>query len=116
MPPSAVTRPSRARWDAPLNGREAYHTGVHFLLLTPASVEIQKMGRINSTGMRFLKGIAALRLSGYGAKGHHSRRRSGAFGPPTPFEEPVGEVTALPQLGDGQFDGPGAGVPSRRAA
>lgn len=27
------------------------------------------------------------------------------------FQEPVGEVTALPQLGDGQFDGAGARVP-----
>jgi hypothetical protein len=42
-------------------------------------------------------------------------RDEGLLGPPAAFEEPVREATALTQLGDGQFDGAGAGVPLARA-
>ena len=42
------------------------------------------------------------------ALGHHRHQRP--LGPPPGLEEPVGEVAALPQLGDGQGHGPGPGV------
>jgi len=41
--------------------------------------------------------------------GHHGDQ--GLLGPAAAFEEPVREVAALAQLGDGEFDGPCAGVP-----
>ncbi|MGX1471218.1 UNVERIFIED_CONTAM: hypothetical protein RKD50_000026 [Streptomyces canus] len=44
--------------------------------------------------------------------GGGDHRDQGLFGPSAPFEQPVQEViTALPQLGNGEFDGAGAGVP-----
>ncbi len=38
----------------------------------------------------------------------------GPFGPPAWLEQPVGEVAALPQLGDGEVDRAGPGVPRPR--
>jgi hypothetical protein len=46
--------------------------------------------------------------------GGADRRVQSLFGPAAAFEEPVWEVAALPQLGDGELDGPGAGVPLAR--
>ncbi len=39
----------------------------------------------------------------------------GLLGPAAALEEPAREVTALTQLGDGEFDGAGAGIPLARA-
>lgn len=47
--------------------------------------------------------------------GGGDHRDQGLFGPATSFQQPVREVAALPQLGDGELDGPGAGVPLARA-
>lgn len=42
-------------------------------------------------------------------------RDQGLLGPAASFQQPVREVAALPQLGDCELDGPGAGVPLARA-
>ncbi|SCE17590.1 hypothetical protein GA0115240_142178 [Streptomyces sp. DvalAA-14] len=47
--------------------------------------------------------------------GGGDHRDEGLFGPAAAFQEPGREVAALPQLGQGEFDGAGAGVPLARA-
>ncbi|GAA3228032.1 hypothetical protein GCM10020256_39880 [Streptomyces thermocoprophilus] len=47
--------------------------------------------------------------------GGGDHRDQGLLGPAAALEKPVREVAALPQLGNGELDGPGAGVPLARA-
>lgn len=56
-------------------------------------------------------GVDTDRDHGMNVAGGRDHRDEGLLGPTAPFEEPVREVAAGPELGDGEFDGSGPGVP-----
>jgi hypothetical protein len=100
---------------------ERVRAGVQGPVKEGGDLLVQVLGHRTDLGLRQLRhpqGLGELlHLAGGDTEevGGGDHRDQGLFGPAASLEEPVREVAALPQLGNGELDGPGAGVPLARA-
>jgi len=91
--------------------------GVQGPIAERGDLVVQVLGHRRDLGLRQLRDVEGLGELLDPARGDAAQvgggdhRDQGLFGPAAAFEEPVREVTTLAQLGDGEFDGAGPGVP-----
>ncbi len=100
---------------------ERVRAGVQGPVAKGGDLLVQVLGHRADLGLRQLRhpeGLGELLHSAGGDTeqvGGGDHRDQGLFGPAAALEQPVREVAALPQLGNGELDGPSAGVPLARA-